>query len=107
MLDYTQKINGSLLAQTQKMHALKTFVIPKWHYARTNHKIKLECLRRVDLAIRNTINDAIKGPALPLDFINASYKDGGLGVNKCENEYPTDKIGHGVPLMKIEHGRNY
>jgi hypothetical protein len=105
MLDYIQKIKRSGLAPNQKIHCMKTFVIPKLHYASSNNNIKIGSLRKVGQEIRKAINEAIRGPPLPLEYFYASYKDGGLGLDKCEDEYYTYKIHHVAHLMKTEHGR--
>jgi hypothetical protein len=40
-----------------------------------------------------------------LEYFYASYKDGGLGFNKFEDEYRTYKIHHAATMIKIHDGR--
>jgi hypothetical protein len=103
MLGYIQKIKISGLAPNQKVHAIKAFIYPKLHYASANNIIKISDLQFIDQEIRNAIIDAIKGQPLPKYFIYSKYKDGSLGLAKCEDEYYTSKIYHATPLMKTEH----
>jgi hypothetical protein len=105
MLEYLHKVKTSGLAPNQKIHAIKTFIIPKLHYASANNIIKITDLKIVDHEIRKVINYITKSQPLPLHYIYASYKDGGLGLAKCEDEYHTYKIHHIAHLMKTEHGR--
>jgi hypothetical protein len=107
MLEYLHKVKTSRLAPNQKIHAIKTFIIPKLHYASANNVIKITDLKFIDHEIRKEINDITKSQPLPLHYIYASYKDGGLGLAKCEDEYHTYKIHHVAHLMKTEHGRSY
>jgi ribosomal protein S14 len=105
MLDCLEKIEHSWLAPNQIIHAIKTFIIPKLHYASANNAISIDDLKHIDGEIRRVINQLVTGQKLPLDFIYLSYKDGGLGIPRCEDEYYTYKIYHAAHLMKTEHGR--
>jgi hypothetical protein len=67
--------------------------------------IKITDLKFIDSEIRKVINDITKSQSLPLHYIYASYKDGGLRLAKCEDEYHTYKIHHVAHLMTTVHGR--
>jgi hypothetical protein len=105
MLEYLHKVKTSGLAPNQKMHAIKSFIIPKLHSASANNIIRITDLKFIDSEIRKEINGITKSQPLPLHYIYASYKDGGLGLAKCVDEYHTNKIHHDAYLMKTEHGR--
>jgi hypothetical protein len=103
MFGLLEKVEHSWWAPNQIIHPIKTFIIPKLHYACANNEIRIADLRKVDKEIRRVINKVTTGQNLPLDYIYASYKDGGLGVPRCEDEYYTYKIHHAAHLMKTEH----
>jgi hypothetical protein len=60
MLDYIQKLKKSGLAPNQLIHSIKTFIIPKLHYASSNNNIKIGSLKKVDDEIRKVINEILE-----------------------------------------------
>ena len=77
-----QIIQSNLLI-TQKIHALKTFVLPKLDYSFICNQPPIKELQKLDSFIRQSFNNIFK-VKIPLQCYHANWKDGGLSIPNLE-----------------------
>lgn len=81
------KVFNSDLLITQKVHAIKTFLIPSLDFVLSNGQMKIKHIDKLDSFISASINKLVGGN-VPLSVKHGSWKDGGLSVpslrEKCE-----------------------
>jgi len=65
----------------QKLHALKTFLLPKLDYLLENGQFKIIDLNNLDMFIRGTIDNILKIHNIPISYFYTSTSVGGLGLN--------------------------
>lgn len=76
----TQKIFASDLSFSQKMHALRTFVIPILDHTLLHGTVSLHDMDKLDQFIRGCFNKELGVFGIPTNFFNLSAKKGGLGI---------------------------
>lgn len=86
------KIMESQLTITQKIHAIKTFLLPKLEYEMTTNQFKIKTLEHMERAIRSGFNK-IFGAKIPKAVYHGSVKDGGMGI-------PSVKIRQDVAVIR-------
>ena len=74
-----EKIIQSDLMIVQKIHAIKTFVIPSLDFILDNGQMKLAHINKLDQFISGQINKIV-GANIPRAVKHASWKDGGLSI---------------------------
>ena len=77
------QIMKSNLLITQKIHALKTFVLPKLDYSFICNQSPIKELQRLDSFIRECFNKIFK-VKMPIQCYHANWKDGGLHIPNLE-----------------------
>ena len=86
--DKAMKIFESDLLITQKIHALKTFIIPSLDFILSNGQLKIKHAEAMDRFVSTLINNSIHGN-LPLAVKHGSWKDGGLSVPSIKEKLST------------------
>ena len=74
-----KKITDSSLLIVQKLHAIKTFIMPTLDFAMLNGQLKCKDLDDLDHFVGNEINKLIGG-SLPNSIKHSSWRDGGLSI---------------------------
>jgi hypothetical protein len=77
---YLRRIMQSGLKISQKINAIKTFIAPQLDFYLMNGQIRVSDLKELDVEVRRVINEALKGPRLPIDYYYTSWKDGGASL---------------------------
>jgi hypothetical protein len=77
---HLRRIMPSSLKLSQKINAVKTFVIPQLDFYLMNGQTRVKDLQEVDVEIRRIINETLKGPRLPIDYYYTNWKDGGASM---------------------------
>ena len=85
------KIFESDLLEVQKLHAIRTFLIPTLDFALLNGQLKIKHLNKLDGLIGKAINDMIGG-AVPNPVKHASWKDGGLSIPSLTEKSDTGRV---------------
>ena len=75
---------NSPLSLNQKIHATKTYILPKIDYCLTNSTCRMEDLRSTDAFIRGRIMDDLKCARIPKELAHLNGKNGGLGIPSLE-----------------------
>lgn len=76
-----EKLTSAPLKPQQRMFALRTVLIPRLYHQTTLGRIHLNCLKKLDKIVRRYIRTWMKLPHdLPIAFVHANVKDGGLGI---------------------------
>ena len=75
-----EKVKASRLTINQKLHALKTFVIPHLDFRFLNTEMQRKSISNLDKKIRASVNEMMHIKGLPIANIHASWRDGGLSV---------------------------
>lgn len=76
-----ERLTKAPLKPQQRLHALRTVLIPRLYHKLTLSRIRISYLNRVDVLVRGTIRQWLKLPSdTPVSFFHASVADGGLGV---------------------------
>ena len=73
------KIDLSPLSLTQKVHALKTFALPKLDFVLTEGKVQLGKMKELDTMIRKVIRNHLNSN-IPSEVFYTHWKDGGFGI---------------------------
>lgn len=89
--DKVQKVFDSNLLEVQKLHALRTFLIPTLDFALINGQLKAKHLTKMDSLIGSHINKMIGG-AVPNAVKHGSWKDGGLSIPSLTEKAHTGKV---------------
>lgn len=77
------------LKPQQRMFALRTLVLPKVYHKLTLGGVQVGCLRRTDTMIRHYVRRWLRLPQdIPMAFLYAAVKDGGLGVPSLRWQVP-------------------
>lgn len=97
-----QKIMHSKLCITQKVHAIKTFLLPKLDYEMVTNQIRVHTLQMMDRAIRTAINTDL-GAKLPKAVYHASWKDGGLGIPSVEDRQKVSVVRAFLCMITSQH----
>ena len=97
-----KKITLSKLCITQKVHAIKTFLLPKLDYEMVTNQIKIHTLQMMDRAIRAALNREI-GAKLPKAAYHASWKDGGLGIPSIEDRQKVSVVRAFLCMLTSQH----
>lgn len=74
-----EAILNSKLMLVQKIHAIKTFLIPRLDFVCLNGQIKAKTIERLDKCIREGLNKCLSC-RLPIQVFHSSWKDGGLSI---------------------------
>ena len=73
------KVFDSKLLLVQKVHAVKTFLIPSLDFILENGQLKFTHVRKLDELISGLINKEVKA-VIPVAVKHGSWKDGGLSI---------------------------
>ena len=79
-LSTLEKIAQSPLAITQKVHAIRMFLMPTLDYVLLNGEMKRSTATKLDKRVRATIGTLLEARGTPKSLIHASWKDGGLSI---------------------------
>ena len=71
-----EKVMNFKLSINQKLHAIKTFVIPHLDFRFLNTEIPKQAVTQLNKQIRGTINTTLGVKGLPDANIHASWRDG-------------------------------
>ena len=96
------KITESKLAFTQKVDAIKKFLLPKWEYEFMVNQTKIKTLDRMDRAVRVSLNKLL-GAKIPTAMYHASWKDGGLGIPSMKDRQEVATIRGLLCLLTSKH----
>ena len=80
-----EKVTSSPLTINQKLHAIKTFVIPHLDFRFLNTEVSTRATARLDKRIRGRINKMFKVSGIPVANIHASWRDGGLSIPSLQD----------------------
>lgn len=92
------KIMSSCLSITQKIHAIKTFLIPTLDFHMLNGQLKMKDIDSIDKCIRGKIDDIV-GARLPIEVFHASWRDGGLSIPSIRDKYDVLLIKSSLHMM--------
>ena len=97
----------SQLTITQKLQALKSFILPKLDYLLANGQVGQEQTQTLDSFIRGRIMAELNANNIPKDFIHMESKRGGLGVQETTERAQTLTLASFIKqvLSKQEHVR--
>jgi hypothetical protein len=76
---------ASKLSAAQKIHALKTYLLPTLEYALITGALSTKSLKRVDTQIRSMIGKELKMTGIPKAFFYIATENGGLGLISLED----------------------
>ena len=98
---------NSPLTLSQKIHAIKTFVLPYLDYTLTNSIFAARDLAEIDSLIRGKIARDANTSRIPKEYAHISGKFGGLGIPSLKNKADKLKISNfiGQLISKEEHIR--
>ena len=102
--DKLHKITRSNLAIVQKIHAIKTFLLPKLEYACATSIYAVKTLERMDKHVRKEVSKMIGG-TLPIGAIHSSTKDGGLGIPSLQQKQDVAVVRTFLALLKSPDSR--
>ena len=88
----TKLIFNSQLSLSQKIHAVKCFILPKLDYILTNSNCKVASLAKLDSFIRGMIMKGAETQRIPKEFAHIPSKEGGLGIPNLKTKGDTLKI---------------
>lgn len=75
------RLQHAPLKPQQRMHALRTILIPQLYHKITLGNIKIGCLNKADRTIRSTVRKWLRLPSdTPISYFHAPVSSGGLGV---------------------------
>lgn len=86
-----EKIIQSDLMIVQKIHAIKTFIIPSLDFILENGQMKLAHVNKLDQFISSQINKII-GANIPRAVKHASWKDGGLSIPSLREKADVGRV---------------
>ena len=79
VINLINNISASPLTISQKIHAIKTFAIPKLDYVLTDGKVQLKKMEEIDTLIRKCIRSHINAN-IPSEIFYCHWKDGGFSL---------------------------
>ena len=80
-----EKIRKSPLTITQKIHAIRMFLMPTLDYVLLNGEMRKTTATRLDKRVRATIGSLLEARGIPKAQIHASWKDGGMSIPSIED----------------------
>jgi hypothetical protein len=85
MKELILRITSSPLRIVQKLHAIKTFALPKIDYLLMNADVGVKYLDILDENIRGMINRTLAVHRLPVECHHCSWRDGGQSIPSTRN----------------------
>ena len=83
------RITKAPLKPQQRLKILRSFLIPRWYYKLSLSKINIKTLRVMDRSMCGCIKKWINlSKDIPIAYINASCKDGGMGIPSLATTIP-------------------
>lgn len=80
--DQLNKLTRAPLKPQQRLHALRTVLIPRLYHQITLSQIRRSYLDKIDATVRGAIRQWLRLPAdTPIGYFYTTVKDGGLGIN--------------------------
>lgn len=96
-------LNKSILSGTDKIKALKQYILPKMEYIIRNSYFDIKELMEIDTLITNCIKIWLKLPkSITNDIIYLKWFDGGLGVQNISERYRISKLVSFINLFNNE-----
>ena len=83
---------NSPLTLSQKVHAIRTYVLPQLDYAMMNSSLPVEELAKLDSHIRHKIMKEVNTARIPKEYAHISSKFGGIGIPSMEMKSNKMKI---------------
>jgi hypothetical protein len=105
VLEELDKAEFPGLALNQVIGIIRCYILSKLYYVFGNMNLPNCSLNVIDEKVRMAIIRFVKGQTLPLSFIYASIKNGGLGVPCMKDEYAAYKVHHIANLLPTIDGR--
>jgi hypothetical protein len=105
VLEELDKVEFCGLALNQIIHVIRCYIYNKLYYIFANMNLSNYSLKIIDEKVRRIINRFVKGKTLPLSFVYASVRNGGLGVPCKKDEYAAYKVHHIANLMSTTDGQ--
>jgi hypothetical protein len=105
VLEELDKVEFCGLALNQIIRVIGCYILNKLYYIFANMNLSNYSLKVIDEKVRRIINRFVKGQTLPLSFVYASVRNGGLGVPCMKDEYTAYKVSHIANLMSTTDGR--
>ena len=88
----TKLVFNSQLSLSQKVHAVKSFILPTLDYILTNSSCKVSSLARLDSFIRGMIMKGAETQRIPKEFAHIPSRNGGLGIPNLQMKGDMMKI---------------
>jgi hypothetical protein len=123
-----KKVSETELRINQKVHLVRTFILPSLDYLLMNGQVRTVDLKKLDTEIRKMFLTLMKGSKLPVEFFYTDWKDGGLGFHSLEErkkvlilstfghlccseseevrDFSDDIIGRDISRYKIDQAEN-
>ena len=88
----TKLVFNSQLSLSQKVHAVKSYILPTLDYILTNSSCKVSSLARLDSFIRGMIMKGAETQRIPKEFAHIPSRNGGLGIPNLQKKGDMMKI---------------
>ena len=103
-LSTLEKIARSPLAITQKIHAIRMFLMPTLDYVLLNGEMRQSTATKLDKRVRATICTLIEARGIPKALIHASWKDGGLSIPSVRDRQNVLTIRAFIQMLNSQDG---
>jgi hypothetical protein len=105
VLEELDKAEFCGLALNQVIRVIQCYILNKLYYVFANMNLSNCSLKVIDEKVRRIINRFVKGQTLPLSFVYASIRNGGLEVPCMKDEYAAYKVYHIANFISTTDGR--
>lgn len=100
-----ERLTRAPLKPQQRLHALRSTVIPQLYYRLALGRVQLGCLKKADRIVRQCVRQWLCLPHdVPMAFFHADVADGGLGIPSLRYVAPLYRIGRlqniGIPIFE-------
>lgn len=88
-----EKLTRAPLKPQQRMHILRSFLLPRFYHGLVLGRTSVGCLKRLDIQVRASVRTWLRLPKdVPCGYLHASTRAGGLGV---------PHLGSLIPLLRL------
>ena len=98
------RLKSSVLKPQQKLHILRSVMVPRLSYDLTQSTTTVNTLYNIDRGIRAFVRSTLHLPKdTPLGAFHAAVRDGGMGVPSLRTSIPTLQL---LQILRIERIKN-
>lgn len=100
-----ENLSRAPLKPQQRLHLLRTFLIPRLYHGLVLGRVTVSTLRKLDFSIRHSVRSWLHLPAdVPIGYFHAPIKAGGIGVPQLLRFIPLLRLNH---LTKMHRGPSF